>query len=94
MEAYLLEYELTHDDVDGELSCISADNQGVGNTLKRHYETFLLEYEFAHDDVDGEFCLLCHRSLSLSACYTDAPKTVCLTDNLSLHVTVVQVVIG
>ncbi|KAB5552454.1 hypothetical protein DKX38_009765 [Salix brachista] len=38
---------------------------GVGNTLKRHYETYLLEYELAHDDVDGECCLLCHRSLSL-----------------------------
>lgn len=35
--------------------------QGVGNTLKRHYETYLLEYELAHDDVDGECCLLCHR---------------------------------
>ncbi|KAI4335151.1 hypothetical protein L6164_013824 [Bauhinia variegata] len=35
---------------------------GVGNTLKRHYETYLLEYELAHDDVDGEFCLLCHSS--------------------------------
>ncbi|KAL9269129.1 AT-rich interactive domain-containing protein [Drosera capensis] len=33
---------------------------GVGNTLKRHYETYLLEYELAHDDVDGEYCLLCH----------------------------------
>ncbi|MBA0744866.1 hypothetical protein Gogos_007469 [Gossypium gossypioides] len=33
---------------------------GVGNTLKRHYETYLLEYELAHDDVDGECCLLCH----------------------------------
>ena len=62
--------DLIHDDVDGELSCISADNQGVGNTLKRHYETYLLEYEFAHDDVDGEFCLLCHRSLSLSLWHT------------------------
>jgi hypothetical protein len=81
--------DLIHDDVDGELSCLSADNQGVGNTLKRHYETYLLEYEFAHDDVDGEFCLLCHRSLSLSlslAYCTDAPKTVRLADNLSLHV--------
>ncbi|KAF6146671.1 hypothetical protein GIB67_008957 [Kingdonia uniflora] len=36
---------------------------GVGNTLKRHYETYLLEYELAHDDVDGECCLLCHRSV-------------------------------
>ncbi|KAF3960127.1 hypothetical protein CMV_015136 [Castanea mollissima] len=36
--------------------------QGVGNTLKRHYETYLLEYELAHDDVDGECCLLCHSS--------------------------------
>lgn len=36
-------------------------SQGVGNTLKRHYETYLLEYELAHDDVDGECCLLCHR---------------------------------
>ena len=35
--------------------------QGVGNTLKRHYETYLLEYELAHDDVDGECCLICHR---------------------------------
>ncbi|KAG5021631.1 hypothetical protein JHK85_017973 [Glycine max] len=35
---------------------------GVGNTLKRHYETYLLEYELAHDDVDGECCLLCHSS--------------------------------
>ncbi|OWM66853.1 hypothetical protein CDL15_Pgr002648 [Punica granatum] len=33
---------------------------GVGNTLKRHYETYLLEYELAHDDVDGECCLICH----------------------------------
>ncbi|KAL6661323.1 hypothetical protein ACP70R_000707 [Stipagrostis hirtigluma subsp. patula] len=33
---------------------------GVGNTLKRHYETYLLEYELAHDDVGGECCLLCH----------------------------------
>lgn len=38
-------------------------NQGVGNTLKRHYETYLLEYELAHDDVDGECCLLCNRSI-------------------------------
>ncbi|OWM74344.1 hypothetical protein CDL15_Pgr013248 [Punica granatum] len=36
--------------------------EGVGNTLKRHYETYLLEYELAHDDVDGECCLLCHSS--------------------------------
>lgn len=36
-------------------------SQGVGNTLKRHYETYLLEYELAHEDVDGECCLLCHR---------------------------------
>ncbi|XP_020599092.1 AT-rich interactive domain-containing protein 4-like isoform X2 [Phalaenopsis equestris] len=36
---------------------------GVGNTLKRHYETYLLEYELAHDDVDGECCLLCHRTI-------------------------------
>lgn len=36
--------------------------QGVGNTLKRHYETYLAEYELAHDDVDGECCLLCNRS--------------------------------
>ncbi|KAK6118737.1 hypothetical protein DH2020_047542 [Rehmannia glutinosa] len=35
---------------------------GVGNTLKRHYETYLLEYELAHDDVDGECCLLCHSA--------------------------------
>ncbi|KAL5232406.1 hypothetical protein ABZP36_031182 [Zizania latifolia] len=35
---------------------------GVGNTLKRHYETYLLEYELSHDDVDGECCLLCHSS--------------------------------
>ncbi|KAJ1268691.1 hypothetical protein BS78_07G154300 [Paspalum vaginatum] len=35
---------------------------GVGNTLKRHYETYLLEYELAHDDVDGECCLICHSS--------------------------------
>ncbi|KAL6585237.1 hypothetical protein OROMI_004526 [Orobanche minor] len=35
---------------------------GVGNTLKRHYETYLLEYELAHDDVDGECCLLCRSS--------------------------------
>ncbi|CAN6451295.1 unnamed protein product [Victoria cruziana] len=35
---------------------------GVGNTLKRHYETYLLEYELAHDDVDGECCLLCGSS--------------------------------
>lgn len=35
---------------------------GVGNTLKRHYETYLLEYELAHDDVDGECCLLCQSS--------------------------------
>ncbi|KAH7446503.1 hypothetical protein KP509_01G059600 [Ceratopteris richardii] len=35
---------------------------GVGNTLKRHYETYLLEYELAHDDVDGECCILCHSS--------------------------------
>ncbi|CAH9088676.1 unnamed protein product [Cuscuta europaea] len=33
---------------------------GVGNTLKRHYETYLLEYELAHEDVDGECCLICH----------------------------------
>jgi len=33
---------------------------GVGNTLKRHYETYLLEYELAHDDIDGECCLICH----------------------------------
>lgn len=32
---------------------------GVGNTLKRHYETYLLEYELAHDDVGGECCVLC-----------------------------------
>ncbi|MBA0756912.1 hypothetical protein Gotri_020048 [Gossypium trilobum] len=43
---------------------------GVGNTLKRHYETYLLEYELAHDDVDGECCLLCHRSLSLLFAHT------------------------
>ncbi|KAK7276497.1 hypothetical protein RIF29_17637 [Crotalaria pallida] len=36
--------------------------EGVGNTLKRHYETYLLEYELADDDVDGECCLLCHSS--------------------------------
>eukprot|EP00249_Psilotum_nudum_P022397 c28503_g2_i2 orf=261-2768(+) len=35
---------------------------GVGNTLKRHYETYLLEYELAHDDVSGECCILCHSS--------------------------------
>ncbi|KAI9123111.1 hypothetical protein K1719_006000 [Acacia pycnantha] len=35
---------------------------GVGNTLKRHYETYLLEYELAHDDIDGECCLLCRSS--------------------------------
>ena len=36
--------------------------QGVGNTLKKHYEVYLLEYdELAHDDVDGECCILCHR---------------------------------
>lgn len=35
---------------------------GVGNTLKKHYETYLLEYELAHDDVDGECCILCHSS--------------------------------
>ncbi|XP_010514719.1 PREDICTED: AT-rich interactive domain-containing protein 4-like isoform X2 [Camelina sativa] len=35
---------------------------GVGNTLKRHYETYLLEYEYAHDDVDGECCLICRSS--------------------------------
>ncbi|XP_028180743.1 AT-rich interactive domain-containing protein 4-like isoform X2 [Glycine soja] len=35
---------------------------GVGNTLKRHYETYLLEYELSHDDVDGECCLMCHSS--------------------------------
>jgi hypothetical protein len=40
--------------------------QGVGNTLKRHYETYLLEYELAHDDVDGECCLLCHRFVLFS----------------------------
>jgi len=40
--------------------------QGVGNTLKRHYETYLLEYELSHDDVDGECCLMCHRSVSMS----------------------------
>ncbi|GLJ54441.1 hypothetical protein SUGI_1169280 [Cryptomeria japonica] len=33
---------------------------GVGNTLKRHYETYLLEYELAHDDVGGECCVLCY----------------------------------
>lgn len=32
---------------------------GVGNTLKRHYETYLLEYELAHEDVGGECCVLC-----------------------------------
>ncbi|KAL0354428.1 UNVERIFIED_CONTAM: AT-rich interactive domain-containing protein 4 [Sesamum radiatum] len=41
---------------------INWKGQGVGNTLKRHYETYLLEYELAHDDVDGECCLLCHSS--------------------------------
>ncbi|KAK4774627.1 hypothetical protein SAY86_009562 [Trapa natans] len=35
---------------------------GVGNTLKRHYETYLLEYELAHEDVGGECCLLCNSS--------------------------------
>ncbi|KAJ4801791.1 AT-rich interactive domain-containing protein 4 [Rhynchospora pubera] len=41
---------------------ISNKMTGVGNTLKRHYETYLLEYELAHDDVDGECCLLCRSS--------------------------------
>ncbi|CAK9180490.1 unnamed protein product [Ilex paraguariensis] len=41
---------------------LTQELQGVGNTLKRHYETYLLEYELAHDDVDGECCLLCHSS--------------------------------
>ncbi|XP_078156653.1 AT-rich interactive domain-containing protein 4-like [Carex rostrata] len=41
---------------------ISNRMTGVGNTLKRHYETYLLEYELAHDDVDGECCLLCRSS--------------------------------
>ena len=49
-----------------ESLAVSFCYQGVGNTLKRHYETYLLEYELAHDDVDGECCLLCHRSLSVS----------------------------
>ncbi|KAG5538031.1 hypothetical protein RHGRI_025202 [Rhododendron griersonianum] len=40
--------------------------EGVGNTLKRHYETYLLEYELAHDDVDGECCLLCHSCCLLT----------------------------
>ncbi|CAF1708282.1 unnamed protein product [Brassica napus] len=34
---------------------------GMGNTLKRHYETYLVEYEYAHDDVDSECSLLCRR---------------------------------
>ncbi|KAK8295061.1 hypothetical protein V6Z12_D05G038900 [Gossypium hirsutum] len=42
--------------------CVQVVSHGVGNTLKRHYETYLLEYELAHDDVDGECCLLCHSS--------------------------------
>ncbi|KAJ7552209.1 hypothetical protein O6H91_06G046200 [Diphasiastrum complanatum] len=33
---------------------------GVGNTLKKHYETYLLEYELAHDDVGGDCCIICH----------------------------------
>ncbi|KAK1314674.1 AT-rich interactive domain-containing protein 4 [Acorus calamus] len=44
------------------LDLYSLYREGVGNTLKRHYETYLLEYELAHDDVDGECCLLCHSS--------------------------------
>ncbi|CAD6245324.1 unnamed protein product [Miscanthus lutarioriparius] len=35
---------------------------GVGNTLKRHYETYLLEYELAHDDIEEECCLFCRSS--------------------------------
>ncbi|KAJ7524785.1 hypothetical protein O6H91_17G021500 [Diphasiastrum complanatum] len=35
---------------------------GVGNTLKKHYETYLLEYELAHDDVGGDCCIICHSS--------------------------------
>lgn len=60
-------------------------NQGVGNTLKRHYETYLLEYELAHDDVDGECCLLCHRfipffiSLFLFKLYSVCQINVLLT---------------
>ncbi|KAL6496906.1 hypothetical protein OROGR_028835 [Orobanche gracilis] len=46
---------------------------GVGNTLKRHYETYLLEYELAHDDVDGECCLLCRRDYAK----TDGLEYVC-----------------
>lgn len=42
-----------------QVACLNG--QGVGNTLKKHYETYLLEYELAHNDVDGECCILCHR---------------------------------
>jgi hypothetical protein len=44
-------------ELENGLICCS---QGVGNTLKKHYEVYLLEYELAHDDVDGECCILCH----------------------------------
>lgn len=46
------------------LICHFSVPQGVGNTLKKHYETYLLEYELAHNDVDGECCILCHRLVS------------------------------
>lgn len=49
--------------LNSSFNTITSWTQGVGNTLKRHYETYLLEYELAHDDVDGECCLLCHRSI-------------------------------
>ncbi|KAL3511569.1 hypothetical protein ACH5RR_024286 [Cinchona calisaya] len=48
------------------------NHTGVGNTLKRHYETYLLEYELAHDDVDGECCLLCQvaqQGIGLTVAY-------------------------
>ncbi|KAE8712523.1 AT-rich interactive domain-containing protein 4 [Hibiscus syriacus] len=68
---------------------------GVGNTLKRHYETYLLEYELAHDDVDGECCLLCHRSLLhtflMSLCIYGF---VCNTDQRFCVKTVVQQATG
>lgn len=53
-------------------------NQGVGNTLKRHYETYLLEYELAHDDVDGECCLLCHRLYLFSPHYFYSNYILCV----------------
>eukprot|EP00897_Mesotaenium_endlicherianum_P005569 jgi/Mesen1/503/ME000104S10594 len=34
---------------------------GVGNTLKKHYETYLLDYELAHNDVAKEFCMMCQK---------------------------------